>query len=306
MLRFGQSGQMIVEVVTPRQFLPSPGEGELRQVLTWRSTGAWQLFESIAYRGVVGSETTIASPGLPAAFAAAYATLVTQIHGATGLDLFIEDLNPNLDPPCDSEVDQARVTLRIQDEIRGEERSWTRCAQGPLGSLNPAGSGPDLHASRVIQVSRFVHDRTLGDTATSVYNLSIPFATLDQGERPGEPGLASRAFFGGPGPRDAPAGWEDFWDQHAGGASAPDIDWSADMVVVAADGARQEAGSELEIREILPIRDGAIIQLVEFAPGDFCSPAAVVQTPFHVIVAPRTASRIQFSEVALERVPCGL
>ncbi|MCY4645802.1 MAG: hypothetical protein OXE73_02805 [Gammaproteobacteria bacterium] len=303
MLRFGQTGQMVVEVATPRQFLPSPGNGELRQVLTWRSTGAWQLFESIAYRGVVGSEATIASPGLPAAFAAAYATLVTQIHGAAGLDLFIEDLDPNLDPPCE---DEARITLRIQDEIRGEERSWTRCAQGPLGSLNPAGSGPDLHASRVIQVSKFVHDRTLGDSATSVYNLSIPFATLDQGEKPGQPALASRAFFGGPGARDAPDDWGDFWGWHGDGASAPDIDWSADMVVVAADGARQEAGSKLEIREILPVRDGAIIQLVEFAPGDFCSPAAVVQTPFHLIVAPRTASRIQFSEVDLERVPCGL
>ncbi len=306
MLRFGQSGQMVVEVVTPRRFLPSPGMGELRQTLTWRSTGAWQLAESIAYREVVGSESTTRSPGLPAAFAAAYATLITQIHGATGLDLFIEDLDPNLDPPCNTEEDQARVTLRIQDEIRGEERSWTRCAQGPLGSLNPAGSGPDLHASRVIQVSKFVHDRTLGDTATSVYSLSIPFATLDQGEKSGEPTLVPRVFFGGPGPRDAPADWADFWGWHAGGASAPEVDWSADMVVVAADGARQEAGSILEIREILPIRDGAIVQLVEFAPGDFCSPAAVVQTPFHLVVAPRTPSTIQFSEVTLERVPCGL
>lgn len=303
MVRFGQSGQMIVEVATPRQFLPSPGKGELRQTLTWRSTGAWQLFESIAYRGVVGSETTIQSPGLPAAFAAAYATLVTQIHGAPGLDLFIEALDSDLDPPCE---DEARVTLRIQDQIRGEERSWTRCAQGPLGSLNPAGSGPDIHASRVIQVSRFVHDRTLGDTVTSIYSLSIPFATLDQGEKPGEPALASRVFFGGPGASDAPADWRDFWGWHGGGASPPEIDWSADMVVVAADGARQEAGSILEIREILPIRDGAIVQLVEFAPGDFCSPAAVVQTPFHLVVAPRTPSTIRFTEVTRERVPCGL
>ncbi len=302
MLRFGQSGQLVVEVVTPQQLLPSPGRGELRQTLTWRSTGAWQLLESIAYRGVVGSETTTRSPGLPAAFTASYATLVTQIHGAAGLDLFIEDLDPNLNPPCDGE---ARVTLRIQDEIRGEERSWTRCAKGPLGSLNPAGSGPDIHASRVIQVSRLVHDRTLGDSATSVYHQSIPFATLDQGAKPGERALVSRVFFGGPDEDDAPAGWGDFWRRHAGGASLPDIDWKADMVVVAADGARQEAGSILEIRSIVAT-EGAIIHLVELAPGDFCSPAAVVETPFHLVIAPRTGSAIQFSEVALERVPCGL
>lgn len=306
MLRFGQSGQLVVDVVTPRRFLPSPGMGELRQTLTWRSTGAWQLSESIAYRGTVGSKTTIGSPGDPGAFASSYATLVAQINGGTGLDLFIEGLDPLLNPECDPGRDQARVTLRIQDEIRGQERSWIRCAEGPLGALNPAGSGPDIHASRVIQVSRLIHDRTLGDSTTSVYSLSVPFATLDQGAKSGEPALVPRAFFGGPGARDAPADWEDFWGWHAGGASPPDIDWSADMVVVAADGARQEAGSIVEIREILPIRDGAIVQLVELAPGDFCSPAAVVQTPFHLVVAPRTNSRIQFSDVTLQRVPCGL
>lgn len=302
MLRFGQSGQLVVEVVTPQRLLPSPGMGELRQTLTWRSTGAWQVVESIAYRGVVGSETTTRSPGLAAAFTASYATLVTQIHGAAGLDLFIEDLDQNLNPPCDG---QARVTLRIQDEIRDEEKSWARCAKGPLGSLNPAGSGPDIHASRVIQVSRLAHDRTLGDSASSVYHQSIPFATLDKGAKPGEQGLVSQVFFGGPDEDDAPAEWGDFWRWHAGGASPPGIDWKADMVVVAADGARQEAGSILEIRRIVAT-EGAIIQLVELAPGDFCSPAAVVETPFHLVIAPRTGSAIQFSEVALERVPCGL
>lgn len=302
-VRFGQSGQLVVEVATPRQSPPSRGQGELRQTLTWRSTGAWQLVESIAYRGVAGSETITPSPGLPAAFTASYATLVTQIHGAAGLNLFIEDLDPNLNPPCDG---QARVTLRIQDELRGEEKSWTRCAKGPLGSLNPAGSGPDIHASRVIQVSRLVHDRTLGDSVTSVYHLSIPFATLDQGAKPGERDLASQVFLGGPEAGDAPAGWGDFWRRYAGGAFAPDIDWESDMVLVAADGARQEAGSILEIREVQAIREGAIVRVVELAPGDFCSPAAVVETPFHLVIAPRTGPAIQFGEVALERVPCGL
>ena len=306
-LRFGQSGQLVVEAVTPRRFLPSPGRGELRQTLTWRSTGAWQMVESIAYRGEIGSETTIESPGDPGAFATAYATLITQIHGEPALNLFIADLDPGLDPKCDPDADQVRVTLRIQDEIRHQETSWSRCAQGgPLGSLSPAGSGPDPAASRVIQVSRFIHNRTLGASATSVYHLSIPFATLDQGARPGQVALTPRVYFGGPGTADAPADWEDFWEWHAGGASPPDIDWAADMVVVAADGARQEAGSTVEIREILPIRDGAIVQLVEFAPGDFCSPAAVVQTPFHLVIAPRTYPSIQFTEVARQRVPCGL
>ena len=304
-LRFGQSGQVVVDVATPlRLLLPvSPVEGELRQVLTWRSTGAWQFFESIAYRGTVGSETTTRSPGIPVAFASAYATLVTQINSTPGLDLFIEGLDPDLNPDC--MPGQARVTLRIQDEIRNQTRSWTRCSEGPLGSLKQAGSGPDVHASRVILVSKLAHDRTLGDTATSVYHGSIPFATLDKGAKAGDLTLTSRVFFGGPGAGDAPAEWGSFWEWHADGA-APDVDWSTDMVVVAGDGARHEAGTTVEIREIEPIRDGAIVQLVEFVPGDFCSPATVVQTPFHLVVAPRTPSRIQFSDITRERVPCGL
>ncbi len=305
-LRFGQSGQLVVNVVTQRRPLPSDGLGELRQTLTWRSTGAWQLSESISYRGRIGSEIDVGNPGDPGAFASAYATLVAQINGGTGLNLFIEGLDPLLSPNCDLDGSQARVILRVQDEIRGEERSWTRCAAGPLGSLNPAGSGPDVHASRVVQVSRLIHDRTLGDSATSVYGLSVPFATLDKGARPGDLELAPQVFFGGPGAHDAPPGWKGFWRWHAGEAPLPDVDWAADMVVIAGDGARREAGSAVEVRAILPVRDGAIVQLVERAPGDFCSPAAVVQTPFHLVVAPRLQSRIRFSEIALQRVPCGL
>lgn len=311
-LRFGQSGQLVVHVVTPRpHVLPSSYvDGEVQQTLTWRSNGAWQLFESIAYRSLVGSETTVRSPGIPGTFATEYATLVALINGSpslaqsVGLDLFIDGLDPTLDPDCGPS--QSRITLRIQDEIRSQNISWTRCARGPLGSLNPTGSGPGLHASRVINVANYMHDGTLGHTATSAYHGSIPFATLAKGEKPGDLDLASRVFLGGPDPGDAPVDWGDFWRWHSGGTPLPDIDWSTDMVVVAGDGARFEAGTTVEIRRIEPIRDGAIVKLVEFVPGDFCSPAAVVQTPYHLVVAPRTPPGIQFGNPTEERVPCGL
>ena len=237
-LRFGQSGQLVVDVVTPQRLrLPSSSaEGELRQTLTWRSNGEWQLFESISYRGKIGSETITRSPGAPVAFASAYARTVVEFNGVDGLELFIDALDPTLDPDCG--FPHARVTLRVQDEVRSQEISWSRCARGPLGSLNPAGSGPDVHASRVILVSGFIHDRTLGDTATSAYRGSIPFATLDKGGKPGELQLSPRVFFGGPGAEDEPADWRDFWGWHAGTRSPPAVDWSTDMVLVAGDGAR--------------------------------------------------------------------
>ena len=301
-LRFAQSGQIVVEVLTPQRGLLA--DGELRQILTWRSNGAWQLFESISYRGRSGSEATTRSPGIPVAFVSGYATLVTHINGAGGLGLFSVDLDTGLLPACDD--DQARVTLRAQDEIRREEKSWVRCSRGTLGSLNPSGSGPDLHASRVIGVANRIHSFTLGDSATSAFHGSIPFATLDKGAKPGELGVVRRVFFGGPGANDEPDDWRDFWRWHAGGTPAPDIDWSVDMVVFAGDGARREAGNTIEVREIEPVLDGALVRLVEFVPGDFCSPATVVQTPYHVVVAPKTLEHVQFADLIEERVPCGL
>jgi hypothetical protein len=314
-LRFGQSGQLVVEVLTPRPAFPTQSpvsapfpasvEGELRQILTWRSNGAWQLFESIAYRGELGSEATTRSPGIPGAFASAFASVITHINGTGPLGLFIDVLDPGLNPDCDAD-DQARVTLWIQDEMRRVERSWTRCSRGPLGSLNPSGSGPDLHASRVINVSKLIHDYTLGDSTTSAFHESIPFATLDKGAKPGELEVAPRVFFGGPGADDEPGDWRGFWGWHAGRAPPPDIDWSTDMVVFAGDGARYEAGNTVEIRQIVPVLDGAFVRLVELVPGDFCSPAAVVQTPYHMVVAPRTLQHVQFADLTEERVPCGL
>lgn len=301
-LRFGQSGQLVVEVLTPQRGLLA--DGELRQTLTWRSNGAWQSLESIAYRGKIGSKATTRSPGIPVAFVSAYATLIAHINGTGGLGLFIDGLSTGLVPVCDD--DQARVTLRIQDEIRHQERSWTRCSRGALGALNPSGSGPDLHASRVIGVANRIHSSTLGDSATSAFHGSIPFATLDKGAKPGEQEVTPRVFFGGPGANDEPRDWRDFWRWHAGGTPAPEVDWSMDMVVFAGDGARYEAGNTIEVREIEPVLDGALVRLVEFVPGDFCSPASVVQTPYHMVIAPKTNEHVQFADLTEERVPCGL
>ena len=316
-LRFGQSGQLVVDVLTPRPFFlaSSSGEGELRQSLTWRSNGAWQLYESISYRGDIGSETTTRSPGAPVAYAAPYARVITQINGSPGIngdrriDLFIEALDPTLDPVCDSVQATSRVTLRVQDEIRRQEVGWTRCSRGPLDALDHRGATPDPDdpfANRVIIVSELIRNGTVGASARSAYHGSVPFATIGKGEKPGDRELTHRVFFGDPGADDEPADWRDFWGWHAGAAPPPDIDWSTDMVVVAGDGARYEAGNTIEIREIEPTRDGAIVKLVEFVPGDFCSPAAVVQTPYHLVVAPRTLTHVQFADLVEERVPCGL
>ena len=104
------------------------------------SNGAWQLFESLSYRELVGDESLTRSPGTPVAFAAAYASLITQLNESEALQ-FVATLDQVLDPECDPP--QSRVGVLIRDDARDEERRWIRCARGPLESLDPAGSGPD-------------------------------------------------------------------------------------------------------------------------------------------------------------------
>ncbi len=296
-LRFGQVGEVRAHLVVPLAL----GEGELQQVLTWSSGGAWQLYESIAYAGRVGDETYLRSRGDPGAYAGAYASLITQLNETQGLKLFLDALPPALDPVCAPL--QSRVVFLIRDEIRDEEVRWTRCGYGTLGSLTPEGAGPDPAAGRVVQAVMLARDYTLGNDFVSAYLGSVPFGTLDRGEHTPAPLEGPLAFVGEGG--KAPDGWASFWAAHAGAAPPPPVDWSREMVLVASVGPRGEAGDSVEVRRILPVGNATQVKLVERVPGDFCSPAARVHTPFHIVLAPRTPTPILFGEVTVERVPCG-
>jgi len=86
----------------------------------------------------------------------------------------------------------------------------------------------------------------------------------------------------------------------------PEVDWTREMVIVAAVGERTEAGDSVEVRRILQTGEGTQVEIVERVPGDFCSPASRRHFPVHVVVAPRTLLDVlRFSDVATERVPCG-
>jgi hypothetical protein len=89
-------------------------------------------------------------------------------------------------------------------------------------------------------------------------------------------------------------------------AVPPPVDWAEEVVLVAAVGVRSEAGDSVEIRRILQTGEGTQVTLFERVPGDFCSPAAREHFPVHIVVAPRTALPIRFSEIQKERVPCGI
>lgn len=304
-LRFGQLGEIRVRVRAPLAL----GEGELQQVLTWNSNGAWRLGESVSYRDLTGDEHLVRSEGDPGAYASAYASLITQVNETRGLDLFIESLSPELSPECPPPG--SSISFRIRDDAREEEASWMRCVVGTLSNLDPSRAGPDPDASRVVVAAEFARDFTLGENFSSAYGGTIPFGTLDRGESSQAELDAPRSFRTGPADSTGvPTGWVEFWVAHTGGSEPrPQVDWDEEMVMVAAVGQRFEAGDSVEIRRIVTVGSGAaaetVVEYVERIPGDFCSPAARTHRPFHIVVAPRTAGPIRFVRLATERVPCG-
>lgn len=296
-VRFGQLGSLEVRLEAPLRF----GEGRLDQVIRWASSGAWTLEETISYRERTGDVRLLSNPGDPAAFAAAYATLITRINEregdpGKGLGLFIDELPQELDPQCGPT--RTRVTFRVSDDFSDETASWTRCADGSLANLTPRDAGPDPAASRIVEVARIARNGTVGEDFISRYAGSVPFGTLDRGQDTPS-SVRSPVVFTQRGP------WLAFWGEHAPGTDPPAVDFTEEMVVAGIVGVRREAGDSVEVRRILQVDQGTLVELSERVPGDFCTPADVNHVPFHIVVSPRTPDPLRFGDVRVEIVPCG-
>ena len=294
--RFGQIGEIQVTLETPIGF---PVGGTLSQTLRWESSGAWSVFEEITYRGLVGDETLVRSVGDPFAYVASYAQLITTVNSVDGLKLFIPD--PLFQPGIT--VDECgptrtRMTFSIVDVPRDSTATWIQCARGSLSEIRTLDAGPRPEAARLVMATQAARDATFGRERLSAYHLSEPFGTLARGEdtetAPSAPFVISDE-----------AAWSEFWLDHAGSSTAPEVDFETEMVIVAAVGERGEAGDSVEVRRILQVDDGTLAHLSERVPGDFCSPVARSHYPFHIVVAPQTPEPIRFAEVGVERVSCG-
>ena len=297
-LRFGQVGEVSVSLDVPLPF--NSANGLLRQTLSWSSRGPWQVVETITYR-LRGDQTVGRDEGDPAE----YAYLVTQLNDAPGLRLF-DDLVPELPGECP--IGATLVSFTMRDEPRNEEVTWVRCSTGSLATLRTADAGPDEDAVRVIQAAILLRDFTEGREFVSAYNGSVPFGTLDRTEDSGARLEEPVAFYvESPDWGRPPDGWVEFWRAHTSNPKAfpPFVDWSREIVHVAAVGKREEAGDSVEIRRVLQTGEGTQVTLFERIPGDFCSPAAKEHYPVHIVVAPRTLLPVGFSDLVPERVPCG-
>ena len=301
-LRFGQDGEIRVRVLTP---LGAGDVGSLEQTLEWRSSGQWRLVERLSYRGQLGDTTVLRSEGDAGAHASSYASLITLINEDPGVSLFVDDVDPELDPDCGRA--RSQVSVRVLDARRDRTQEWIRCASGSFSNLKPSDAGPTgSGAARVIQVARLARDFVLGSDFLSAYVGTVPYATLARREVSADGVPDPTIFLGLEG--QPPSGWTEFWDTHVGSSEIPlEVDWSDEMVIVGTVGALDQAGHEVEVRRILQVDGGTQIEVYHRIPGDFCSPASGPYEPFHVVVAPRTTQPIRFQEqVRTEIFACGV
>jgi hypothetical protein len=311
--RFGQVGEVRVEVQVPLIVVRGTDlqlEGELVQTLTWNSTGPWQVYEAVSYRGRIGDESLRRSQGTPNAYSSAYASLITQINDTPELNVFVADNTLEVDCLADGIESRSRVTVQIRDEMTDETRRWSRCAEGSLEELTPEGAGPDPEASRIVQAAILARQFSAGQDFHSVYLGTLPYGTLERGENSGaepENPLVFRVGTGVNAQANPQAEFSAFWNLHSPGTSAPAVNWSDEMVLVGAIGEVAEAGDSVEVRRVIQDLSGTTrIELIERVPGDFCSPAARRQFPYHIVVAPLVESVVVFTNPAIERVSCGL
>lgn len=308
--KFGKNGEVRIEVRTPTgsRFNPATGQtlpaGYLTESLIWRSTGPWILAERVSYRGLAGSESVRSGRLNPGELAREYATFIDQLHDSDEYGLFGGEVS-QIEPVCNPNgFFSSQVTITVYDSQRNRTERWIRCARGTLFSLITNIAGPDVEAAKVVSSISLARSYTLGDDEVAVYDPTVPYGTLAQGERSRTLPEGPIAFISATG--SVPPEFLDFWEAHAEpGDFLPNVDWANEVVFFAAVGERDEAGVDVQIRRILTLQGRTRVEISELVPGDFCSPAAKETYPFHLVVVPTVPAPIEFFHTPLERVPCG-
>ncbi len=295
--RFAQIGSIQIEVASSLH----GGLGRLDEAFLWSSEGGWVLIERISYRGVAGPGIVRQSRLNPGELAPQYAILIRELNETPGLRL--PNSVPTSPVPTCAEG-RSRLTLTLRDTPSGEQLRWVRCVEGTFFTMTPGSAGPDPQASRVVTAAQITRSFTIGDGERSSFVGTVPFLTIASGsDSPARP-LQPRAFVSQTGA--PPPDFLAFWAEHAGNVALPPVNWITDMVVLAAVGRRGEAGGSVEVRRILPIGVSTRVEIVERVPGDFCSPGAVGEYPFHLVIAPKVTLPVGFADVRVDRIPCGI
>jgi hypothetical protein len=97
------------------------------------------------------------------------------------------------------------------------------------------------------------------------------------------------------------AEWEALWREHGGRTSAPDIDFTREMVVAVFSGTRPTGGYSVQILSAAREADAFVIQYAERQPAGDTIVTQVLTAPFHMIRLPRVEGPVRFSRLAPPR-----
>jgi hypothetical protein len=209
-LRFGQIGEIRVSVAAPLLF--GEGEGEIQQILTWGSSGAWVLREQISYRGLLGAKTFRRSTEIPGPTPRPMLLSLRSSTKPAGLELFIPSsprvfpgLSPGLDARHRLHLGSSQGAGSQLDPVHTRDSGHPTDLGGGTGLERRPGD-PGGHPRKGLHT---------GSRFTSAYLGSVPFGTLDRADDSGARLGAPMVFLSVPeGNPQSPTGWEAFWQAH--------------------------------------------------------------------------------------------
>ena len=94
--------------------------------------------------------------------------------------------------------------------------------------------------------------------------------------------------------------WRDVWDRtHVPQSDVPQrptIDFSSDMVVVAALGAQASSGYDVSIERVISRGGSLILEVLTRSPSSNCYVLAVITSPVVIVRLPAFPGRLEFTE----------
>jgi hypothetical protein len=96
------------------------------------------------------------------------------------------------------------------------------------------------------------------------------------------------------------AAWARIHQGHSPQPPRPVVDFSRDVVILAAMGTRPSTGYSVSITEVRVHAGTFYVRVVEQAPGRRCATGDAITAPIHAVRAPREATAAQFVAVRTE------
>ncbi|MBN2381093.1 protease complex subunit PrcB family protein [candidate division WOR-3 bacterium] len=100
--------------------------------------------------------------------------------------------------------------------------------------------------------------------------------------------------------RDAKS-WEAFWDDHCRAVSlegenleAPEVDFSAQMLVGVFSGEKPTGGYGINIQRVLEGSKSLVVEYVEKSPDPDAMVSQVITYPCHIVAIPRSDKTVEF------------